>query len=150
MNPLFSSMNNKETKLEKNPELEYSLAESDRTTSQVMIHSLQFLKLLVVFGSKWGLWISDCRRHCCCQWFHYRGESSVSVSESNSQKNNGELGDVSEIPWWYISAAEDETSDRESREADPTWATLGFLLLNAPQGLSKLLSRYSAARHRAS
>ena len=52
---MFSSMNNKETKLEKNPELEYSLAESDRTTSQVMIHSLQFLKLLVVFGSKWGL-----------------------------------------------------------------------------------------------
>lgn len=27
-----------------------------------------------------------------------QGERSVSVSESNSQKNNGELGDVSEVP----------------------------------------------------
>lgn len=60
---------------------------------------------------------------------------------------DGEFGCDFQTPRWYLPSFEAKNGCQIRRKADPTRASLGFLLYHASQGFSQLCSRYSTARH---
>lgn len=73
----------------------------------------------------------------------------VSLLDSGS-KRNGEFGSDVEASGRCVSADKAENGGEAGGEADSPAAPLGILLHHAPQGLSQLCSRHSAASQRAS
>lgn len=73
----------------------------------------------------------------------------VSLLGSGSRKN-GEFGSDVEASGRCVSADKAEDGGEAGGEADSPAAALGILLHHAPQGLSQLRSRHSAASERAS
>ncbi|KAL5974115.1 hypothetical protein ACLOJK_030778 [Asimina triloba] len=67
------------------------------------------------------------------------------LSSRASEEENGKLGSDVEASRGFIPSAEAEDRGRPRREADPRRSSLGLLLHNAPQSLSKLCLRHPAA-----